>query len=212
MEFFEYYPLKLSRLPALAWFILTHILIKILNTPTTIETDRLRLRRPAAKDIPNIVEYANNPNVNRWTLNMPYPYEEKDAITWISMAIDGYEDQSHFIFAICPVPGDELIGGIGLRINRRFNHGELGFWIGEPFWNKGYMTEAAGRILKFGFGQRGLHKIYATHFLENTASAKVMMKNGMIKEGELVDHVRKDNRYLTLIQYRITKEEFLEKD
>lgn len=139
---------------------------------------------------------------------MPYPYVEKDAISWINMANEGLEDQNHFVFAISLLPHDECIGGIGLRVNERFNNAELGFWIGELFWNKGYVTEAAKHILKFGFDQVGLHKIYATHLIENPASGKVMIKNGMIKEGELVDHVRKDGQYLTLIQYRITKKEF----
>ena len=177
-----------------------------------LKTDRLRLRIPEAKDIPNIIEYANNTNVSRMTLNMPYPYEEKDAISWLNMAYEGFEDQNHFVFAICLLPDDELIGGVGLRINKRFNHGELGFWMGEPYWNKGYMTEATGRVLTFGFDQLELHKIFATHFLNNSASGKVMSKNGMIKEGELVDHVRKDNQYLTLILYRITKKEFLDRE
>jgi len=90
-------------------------------------------------------------------------------------------------------------------------HTELGFWLGVPFWNNRYVTEAAKAVLKFGFEQISLHKIYATHLFENPASEKVMIKNGMIKEGELVDHIRKFGRYLSLVQYRITKEEYLQK-
>lgn len=161
-----------------------------------------------ARDIPNIVKYANNPNISRTTLNVPHPYREKDAIGWINMANQGFEDQSRIIFAIALLPDDEFIGGIGLRINNRFNHAELGFWIGEPFWNNGYVSEAAKEILKFGFEEIGLHKIFATHLVENPASGKVMIKNGMVKEAELVDHIQKDGKYLTLIQYRITKKEF----
>lgn len=166
---------------------------------------------PEAKDIPNMVTYANNPKVSRMTLTMPYPYREKDAISWINMANEGFEDRNHFVFAICLLPDDDFIGGIGLRVNKRFNNAELGFWMGEPFWNKGYVTEAAGEILKFGFEEAGLHKIYATHLIENPASGKVMIKNGMIKEGELVDHIRKGDQYLSLIQYRITNKEFFER-
>ncbi len=146
------------------------------------------------------------------TLNMPYPYSEKDAIFWINMANEGFEDQNHFVFAICRLADNELMGGIGLRVNKRFNNAELGFWIGEPFWNQGFVTEAAGEVLKFGFEKAGLHKIYATHLIENPASGKVMIKNGMVKEGELVDHIRKDDQYLSLIQYRITKKEYFERN
>lgn len=179
-----------------------------LDSLPVIETKRLRLRMPSARDIPRIVKFANNSKVTKMTLNMPYPYLEKDAISWINMANEGLEDQNHFIFAICLNSDDAFIGGIGLRVNRRFNNAELGFWIGEPFWNNGYITEAAKEVLRFGFDEAGLHKIYATHMVENPASGRVMIKNGMIKEGELVDHVKKGDKYLTLIQYRITRHEF----
>lgn len=174
-----------------------------------IQTKRLRLRMPAAKDIPGMVEYANHPQVSEMTLNIPHPYHEKDAISWINMANQGFEDKDHFVFAICTISDDQFMGGIGLRVAKRFNRAELGFWIGEPFWNNGYVTEAVGAILRFGFEQIGLHKIYATHLIENPASGKVMVKNGMIKEGELIDHLKKGDEYLTVIQYRLTNDEFL---
>ena len=102
------------------------------------------------------------------------------------------------------------MGGIGLRINKRFNRAELGFWLGEPFWNNGYITEAAGAALSFGFEKLGLNKIYATHLPKNPASGKVMQKNGMIREGTLVDHIKKGDQYLSVIQYRLTRAEYKE--
>ena len=97
---------------------------------------------------------------------------------------------------------------MGLKINQRFNRAELGYWIGFPFWGKGYATEAAQAMLKFGFEQLNLNKIYAVHTTENPNSGKVMQKNGMVREGELVDHYKKGNRYYTVIQYRMTKSEY----
>lgn len=183
-----------------------------MNSLPVIETKRLRLRLPAAKDIPRMVEYANHPQVSKMTLNIPHPYHEKDAISWINMANQGFEDKDHFVFSICKLAEDQFMGGIGLRINTRFNRAELGFWIGEPFWNNGYVSEATEKVLQFGFEQIGLQKIYATHLVENPASGKVMMKNGMIKEGKLVDHLKKNDKYYTVIQYRLTKDEFINRD
>jgi RimJ/RimL family protein N-acetyltransferase len=60
-------------------------------------------------------------------------------------------------------------------------------------------------VLTFGFRQLELNKIYATHFLNNPASGKVMEKNGMVKEGELKEHIRKNGEYLSLVQYRLTQ-------
>jgi RimJ/RimL family protein N-acetyltransferase len=173
-----------------------------------LETDRLRLRKPSVKDIPNILEHADNPKIAETTLNIPHPYREKDAVFWINMANEGFKDKSGFVFAICQKSTDEFMGGIGLRINQRFNRAEMGFWIGEPFWNKGYTTEAAGEILKLGFEEIGLNKIIASHFVDNPASGQVMKKCGMIKEAEMLEHIRKDDEYLSLIQYRLTRKEF----
>lgn len=177
-----------------------------------LHTDRLRLRRPVAGDIPRLVQYANHPQISEMTLNVPHPYREKDAISWINMANEGFEDKNHFVFAICKQTDDQFMGGIGLRLNTRFNHAELGFWIGEPFWNNGYVTEATGKILEFGFERIKLQKIFATHFVNNPASGKVMENNGMIQEGVLVDHIRKDDAYLTLIQYRLTRSEYTDRE
>ena len=84
----------------------------------------------------------------------------------------------------------------------------MGYWLAEPYWNQGYTSEAAAALLQYGFNTLGLHKILATHLVENPASGKVMIKNGMIKEGELKDHAKKNGVYRSLIQYRLTKEEY----
>ena len=112
------------------------------------------------------------------------------------------------IFAITNSADNAFMGDIGLRVNERFNRAELGFWLGEPFWNQGYMSEAIPAVIKFGFRELKLHKIVARHLPNNPASGRVMIKNGMIKEGELKDHVRRKGKYLSLIQYRLTKPEY----
>lgn len=173
-----------------------------------LETDRLRLRRPMARDIPRIVQYADNPKIEEMTLSMPYPYREKDAVSWLATANRGFDEKNHYIFAICELPSDEFMGGIGLEINQRFNRGELGFWLGEPFWNNGYITEAVEAILNFGFSKLELNKIIAFHMIKNPASGKVMARNGMIKEGELAEHIRKGEEYIDVVQYRLTSQEF----
>lgn len=176
-----------------------------------LKTDRLQLRKPAAKDLPDIIEYAGNPKIAEMTLNIPHPYREKDAIFFLNKVNQGFEDESEYIFAICLQPDDKLVGVSGLNINHRFDRAMLGYWIGEPFWNNGYATEAIGAVLKFGFGEIGLNKISATHFPENPASGKVMSKNGMKKEARLTEHVQKQGAYKDVVQYRLTRTEFLER-
>ena len=183
-----------------------------MNNFPSLKTERLRLRALRASDIPRIMSFANNAKVADMTLNIPHPYQEKDAINWISTACEGFEDQSHIIFAIASMKENEFLGGVGLRVNKRFDRAELGFWLGEPFWNRGYVTEAVKRTLQFGFEELDLNKIYATHLPENPASGKVMQKNGMIKEGLLVEHLKKGGHYLDVIQYRLTRREYMEQN
>ena len=174
-----------------------------------IKTKRLHLGRLHWTDVPKIVEYAGHKDVSKTTLNIPYPYEEKDAIFWINSANQGFESKTQYTFAIRKISSDEFIGGIGLKVNTRFNRAEMGYWVGKPFWNKGYTTEAAGAVLGYGFQTLGLHKIHAAYLEENPASGNVMRKNGMIKEAEMKDHFLKDGRYKNIIQYRLTRDEYL---
>lgn len=174
-----------------------------------LETERLQLAELTYTDIPAIVAHAGNKNISKHTQNIPYPYTENDAVLWIIATSEGFNKKQQYTFGIKLKETGEFMGAIGLRLEARHNRAELGYWIAEPFWNRGFASEATNKVLKFGFEQLGLHKIFATHLDQNPASGKVMIKNGMIKEGVLKDHIYKGDKYHTLIQYRITKEEFI---
>jgi RimJ/RimL family protein N-acetyltransferase len=173
-----------------------------------LETNRLILEKLYFTDIPKIIEYAGNINIFKTTLNIPHPYGERDAIFWLNSANQGFENKTQYTFGIRIKSSHEFAGAIGLIINSRFDRAEMGYWIAEPFWNNGYATEGAKAIVKFGFEELNLNKIYATHLVENPASGKVMVRNGMTKEGELKEHVKKGKAYLSLFQYAITKSEY----
>jgi len=179
-----------------------------MKTLPTIQTDRLTLGPLRAVDIPRIVEYADNPNIAKMLRNLPQPYAEKDAIFWINLSNQGLVNKTSYIFKVGLKENNEFIGGMGLHIKAPHNKAEVGYWIAEPFWGKGYATEALGALLKFGFEDLELNKIYAVHFIGNPASGKVMINNKMIQEGVLVDEEKKDDTYLTLLQYRLTKREY----
>ena len=176
--------------------------------PAILTSKRFPLSIPTTTDIPEIVQYAGHEKVAATTQNMPHPYAKKDAVFWINMAKEGLQTQTHYIFGIRLHTTGEFIGGIGININQAFDRGELGYWIGVPFWNKGYATEATRLVLQFGFEQLKLNKIFAVHLIGNASSGKVMTKNGMIKEGELKEHYKKGAEYRSVLQYRLTKGEY----
>jgi len=178
----------------------------------TLTTQRLTLGEIFAVDIPTIEKYAGNPNVAKHLLNLPHPYYEKDAIFWINMAHQGWADGSKCIFGIRLKDTQEFIGGVGLHVDARFNRAELGYWIGEPFWGKGYMSEAVGAVIQYGFEEVELNKVHAIHLLNNPASGKVMQKNGMVKEGEMKEHVKTQNGYQDIAQYGLTRKEYQTND
>ena len=102
-----------------------------------------------------------------------------------------------------------MIGQIGLHIDKENNKAEIGYWITEPFWGKGLASEANNSILKFGFEELKINKIYATYFINNPASGKVLINSKMIKEADLKDHYKKGKEYQTVFQYRLTLKEYL---
>ncbi|MBD0257545.1 MAG: GNAT family N-acetyltransferase [Cytophagales bacterium] len=173
-----------------------------------IETARLRLTELKAGDIPQIVQLAANPRISDYTLNLPFPYAEKDALYWLNLAHQGYTNGTHLIFAVRLKPENAFLGGIGLTLEPRFDRAEIGYWLGEPYWNQGYATEATGAIIRFGFGTLGLNKLTSSYLAQNPASGRVMQKSGMTREGELQEHVRKGNAYHTLILYGLTRSDF----
>lgn len=179
-----------------------------------LETQRLILDQIKPTDIPDIVSYAGNIKIVENTRTMPHPYHEEDAISWINMANQGMKNKNNYIFAMRIRDTHAFVGGIGLTLNKENNRAELGYWLAEDFWNLGFTTEAVQAILQFGFEELNLNKIIAVYITTNEASGKIMIKNGMTKEAEFKDHdIKKDhtvtdNKYISLIQYRMLKSEY----
>lgn len=173
-----------------------------------LATGRLKLRRMQLSDLPSLLNYVNNPKISDQIFNIPYPYLEEDAVFRMNFVLQGFKNRERYVFAITRKDEDELIGEIGLHLDKSNNHAQFGYWLGEPFWGKGIVTEALQAILKFGFTQLGLHKIYATHYPDNPASGKVMIANGMIREAELKEHYLINGEYRSVVQYRLTRNEF----
>jgi [ribosomal protein S5]-alanine N-acetyltransferase len=170
-----------------------------------IETDRLLLRPFQMADADDVQRLAGDRAVADTTLNIPHPYEDGLAERWISNHRDWFEHREQAVFAITLRSNGTLIGTIGLRIDPADERAELGYWIGKPYWNQGYCTEAARAILDFGFQQLGLNRIFAHHFARNPASGRVMQKLGMAHEGRLPQHIKKWNAFEDLELYGVLK-------
>lgn len=173
-----------------------------------IQTERLILSELEEKDIPFIVEYLQHRIFSDLTSNIPYPYAENDARSWLKMSKEAFDHQTGYTFAIRNKEG-LLLGAIGLH-DRDDDKAELGYWIGIPYWNKGYVTEAAKAVVDFGFKKLEFNKIFATHFLHNPASGRIMEKVGMQQEAILKQEMKKDGEYFDIVRFCILKTDWKE--
>jgi [ribosomal protein S5]-alanine N-acetyltransferase len=137
----------------------------------SLKTDRLILRPFSLDDAKDVQRLAGDVDIAKTTLTIPHPYEDDKAEEWIGTHQKDFKDGVQVVFAIVEQKENELIGATGLsNIKSDFENAELGYWIGKDFWNKGYGTEAACAVLKYGFEVLGLHRIHAHHFGSNPAS------------------------------------------
>jgi ribosomal-protein-alanine N-acetyltransferase len=173
-----------------------------------LETERLRLRPFSLSDASTVQALAGAREIAATTLNVPHPYEDGMAETWIQTHAQGYEADEQATFALTLKQTAELVGAIGLVISRAHARAELGYWVGLPFWNRGYATEAARAVLRFGFEALELNRIYAQHLVRNPASGRVMQKVGMRHEARLRHHIQKWGRFEDIDLYGILVEEW----
>ncbi len=142
-----------------------------------LETDRLLLRPYKMSDAGQIAVLLNNPDVSRWTVNIPYPYSQQDAEAFIEKVIESWSEGAGVTFAITVKGSEDPIGACGADL-REAGEYELGYWLGEPFWGKGYMTEAVDALVGYLKDQKNPARIYAGHAPENPGSEHVLLKNG----------------------------------
>jgi [ribosomal protein S5]-alanine N-acetyltransferase len=176
---------------------------------STLHTPRLTLRPFTLEDAPDVQRLAGDYDVASTALLIPHPYEDGLAGEWIGTHRTGFESGELAVFAVVHGTGEHLIGAVGLGIEREHDRAELGYWIGKPYWNRGYATEAVGAIIPYGFRTFRLNRIRGSHFTRNPASGRVMQKAGMLYEGRLRQHVKKWGRYEDLMVYGVLREDLL---
>jgi RimJ/RimL family protein N-acetyltransferase len=175
----------------------------------TLYTNRLILRPLRRSDAGAVQKLASAREISDTTLTIPHPYPPEAALDWIHKAESAWRVNAAAIFAITLNETKEFCGGIGLHRTTPDNNAEMGFWVGVPYWNRGLCTEAAEKMLEFGFRTLQLHRIYGRHFPRNVASGRVMLKIGMSYEGHMREHVRKGDNYEDVICYGILRKDWV---
>ena len=168
-----------------------------------LTTERLTLRPFSLSDAKEVQRLAGDRAIADTTLNVPHPYEDGMAEGWIQTHAPKYLLGELVAFAVVEQSSGALVGAVGISISKQFNRGELGYWIGVPYWGQGFCTEASKCLVNFAFSKLGLHRVTAYHLARNPASGRVMEKIGMRKEGLLREHNYRWGKHEDLVAYGI---------
>ncbi|GAB3172646.1 GNAT family N-acetyltransferase [Telluribacter humicola] len=156
----------------------------------------IQLRPYRFSDKQDLVRFANNPRIAANVRDaFPSPYTAADADYWLNDCIKGEENKSQINRVIAL--GDQLIGGIGLIRQKdvyRFN-AEIGYWLAEPYWGRGFVSEAVQQLSAKAFATMNIHRIYAGVFSYNKASMRVLEKAGFTLEAIHKQAVCKSDAY-----------------
>jgi len=164
---------------------------------------RFKLRPWHISDLESLVKYANNWNISKnLTDRFPFPCTENDGKKFIEMATKQKPTQ---VFAIDI--DAEAVGGIGIHpqedIHRK--NAELGYWLAEPFWGQGIVSEAIKQMIDFAFANLEIDRIFARPFGFNIASQKVLEKNGFILEAKFEKVLIKNDVRLDELIYALRR-------
>jgi [ribosomal protein S5]-alanine N-acetyltransferase len=155
-------------------------------------------------DAPSVARYANNYKVWRNVRDrFPHPYTLMDAEEWVRYAA---REKPEVSFAI--EVGGEAAGGLGLVLGEDIHRrtAEIGYWLGEPFWGRGIMSEAVRALTDYAFQTFDLARVYAGVFESNPASMRVLEKAGYSFEARLRKAVTKEGRTMDEYIYAVARD------
>ena len=143
-------------------------------------TERLVLRPPHKDDIPELATLANNLRIAAMLARMPHPYDESDARDFVERA--AVKPVAGCVYAVTIAETGAFAGCAAL--DARGGGLELGYWIGEPYWGRGYATEAAHALVDLAFRATGIERLDVSCRVINPASQRVIHKCGFQYAGQ----------------------------
>ena len=152
------------------------------STVPVLATPRLHLRALRVEDAPAIYAYAHDAAVARF-VSWPRHRSLDDATAFLKYVAEAVASGRELHWALARRDDDALVGAAGVRLQG--HRVELGYAIAQPRWGRGYATEAATRIVEWAFDNPGIVRVWAYCHVDNGASARVLEKAGMVREGRL---------------------------
>ena len=146
-----------------------------------LETERLLLRPPRAADLSHFIPLLNDFDVSKNLSRVPHPYTEDNGCAFIVKAAYDLAAGTDYALATVIKANGVFIGMCGVHPARGW---EFGYWLGRPYWGKGYATEAGSRVVMFAFEELRAETLKAGWFHDNPASGRVLAKLGFRPAGE----------------------------
>jgi len=167
-------------------------------------TDRLRLRQPGIGDAARMAEFLGNFAVSGNLARVPHPYTLQHAEDWLGTWRAGARpENARFVIEL---PGEGAIGQIGMHA--RDGQAVIGYWLGEPYWGQGYMTEAMDTVIGWYFSASGADQLISGVFHFNMASLAIQQKLGFVETGRSRVYCQARGETLEHIDTELTREAF----
>ncbi len=180
-------------------------LTELFNQSPMLETERLRLRRLRMVDLSDLFEYASDPEVARFVMFEPHRSLD-DSRAYLHRVLSRPPGSGSITLGMEHLETGKLLGRIVIFLDsERDARGELAYALNRSFWGQGYTAEAAKAVIDLGFRHLRLHRIQASCFPENSASARVLDKVGMRYEGTLRQYMLIKGAYQDLKMYSVLR-------
>jgi len=142
-------------------------------------------------------------------ISIPHPYSANAAERYVARQQAERKAGRSVTFTIEHKAEGRFYGLVQVRdIDREHSLGELSFWLAVESWGRGYMSEAVHAAVRYGFKSLNLNRLYAYHMLRNSASGRVLEKNGFKQEGLLRQRVRKWGKFEDVALWAILRQEW----
>jgi len=158
-----------------------------MRPPTFFETTRLYLRPPTVEDAAAIFQqYAQDAEVTKYMTWRPHDTVQTTR-EFLERCLTGWENETAFPWAITRKDGQQIMGMIELR--PKVFKAEIGYVLARAYWGRGLMAEAAQTVVEWALAQPNIYRVWAVCDVDNPASARVLEKIGMQREGLLRRHI-----------------------
>lgn len=175
-------------------------------SPANMDSElSVTLRKWEKTDVESVAKFANNQKIADNLRNaFPFPYTTENAEKFIDNIL--HTDEASQCFRAVDLNG-KAVGSISITIKEdiALKSAEIGYWLAEPFWGRGIMTEAVRRMVTYTFENYDVSRIFAEPKAENFASRKVLENAGFVLEGIMRKSVFKNGKYSDSCMYALIK-------